>query len=212
MDLGVLKASKDWRKERIEYLTLFYILCHQIPCPIQQWAHIFPGVSFAANIPEEPLLYHLPDSVPGWLWLSSFHSSLPPWPVIPKELLSIRCSTPAMCAIPPYLYMTKIVTLQLHTYLFFLRFVLHAVHTACTYFRNTELCWIPRRGVRTSPMILSCGHSLIHVHVVEVVTLQPCFDDCEVSSAHVTPFACHPSPCLPHLIVSCLFPSALFLV
>lgn len=42
--LGFLIADcigKDWDKEGIKYLILLYDSCHQFPCSIQHWAHIF---------------------------------------------------------------------------------------------------------------------------------------------------------------------------
>lgn len=35
-------ASKDWGKERIQDLSFFDVMCHQVPCLIQQWAKVFP--------------------------------------------------------------------------------------------------------------------------------------------------------------------------
>lgn len=61
------------------------------------------------------------------------------------------------------------------THLFFLSFwgfFSHAMHTMCAYCRNTQLYWFPRKGMRTSPMMLSCRDSCIYVHVDEVVTLK----------------------------------------
>lgn len=165
----------------------------QVFCPSQQRALIFPGLASVKNPFWLPFI-SLPDSVPGRLLLFLFHSPLPPWPAIPKELLSIHCSTAPVCAVPPYLYFNEIVTLQLHTYLFFLWLVPRAMHTVHTW--NTQLYWFPRKDMTTSPMALSC----IFVHVVEVVTLKPGFDDW---GFFCPPFVCHP----PHLIISCHLPS-----
>lgn len=35
-------ADKDWGRKAFEYLCMFHVICHQIPCPIQQRGIVFP--------------------------------------------------------------------------------------------------------------------------------------------------------------------------
>ena len=48
--------SKAWGEGGTKCLGLLHILCHQVPCHMQQQAHIFPRHPFAADISTEILL------------------------------------------------------------------------------------------------------------------------------------------------------------
>ena len=58
-DLRFLKAriaSKDWGKDGILHLCLFHVLCNQVPCLINQWAHIFLSHAFVPYVLTEAFL------------------------------------------------------------------------------------------------------------------------------------------------------------
>lgn len=48
--LNVNLTIKDWIEESID-LGLLHRFCHQLSCPTHQWAQIWPGLPFAADIP-----------------------------------------------------------------------------------------------------------------------------------------------------------------
>lgn len=54
--------------------NIFHTLCHWVTHHIQQWAHVFLGLLFAANVPVEAFLiaFHIPHQfqLPAELWLS----------------------------------------------------------------------------------------------------------------------------------------------
>lgn len=58
-------VSKDQGEDDLECLILFYVLCHQVHHPIQQWAEILPSFSFAADVLAEALLvaFHIPPQI-----------------------------------------------------------------------------------------------------------------------------------------------------
>lgn len=82
---GFLKASipskvKDKDKEGIQYLSLFYVLSHQISCHIQQWAHSLPSLSFTAHVLSATFLVAL--CIPKQIQLHmgfAFPSPKPAW-------------------------------------------------------------------------------------------------------------------------------------
>lgn len=53
----IILTSKDWSREDTEYLGLFHVHFQQFPCPVQQQAHVFSTLPFAADI--EALLFSL---------------------------------------------------------------------------------------------------------------------------------------------------------
>lgn len=57
-ELALLKANitEVWGKVVVEHLGFICILCHLLPCLVQQGGHIFPGFSFAAGVLVETLL------------------------------------------------------------------------------------------------------------------------------------------------------------
>lgn len=51
-------------KEGIDYFGTSYCLCHQIPHPIQQQAHIFPSLPFSPDLLAKALAaFHAPCQV-----------------------------------------------------------------------------------------------------------------------------------------------------
>lgn len=48
-----MPASPCQGEEGVDHLSLCCVLCHQVPIPIQQWAHTFP---FAVDRPLEVLV------------------------------------------------------------------------------------------------------------------------------------------------------------
>lgn len=102
---GFQKASlfrKDQDKESFQYLSLFPVLCNDVPLVVQQWAHIFHGLPLVTSVLTEALLvifdvpdqtqFHLdfrfPNFIPGCS--HDFSAFLPRLPV----LASIPCTLP----------------------------------------------------------------------------------------------------------------------
>jgi len=93
--LKVNLTSKDRGKEDTEYLGLFQVLCHHVPCPPQQQAHIFPSLPSAHDVPVEAFIANLhithqiqlqtgfvsAISIPACLGTASSYSSWSPVPV-----------------------------------------------------------------------------------------------------------------------------------
>lgn len=52
----IILTSKDWSREGTEYLGLFHVHFQQFPCPVQQQAHVFSTLPFAAD--TETLLFY----------------------------------------------------------------------------------------------------------------------------------------------------------
>lgn len=88
----IILTSKDWSREGTEYLGLFHVHFQQFPCPVQQQAHVFSTLPFAAD--TETLLFILdPQQILAtsadatadvlWLFLTLF------LPVSPLVLLLI---------------------------------------------------------------------------------------------------------------------------
>lgn len=80
-DHGFLKAGfagKDWWKKGIQYLGLSTLLCNQVSCFIELWAHSFPRLSFVTSVIVEDLLVVF--DIPGQIQFSldcSFPNFIP---------------------------------------------------------------------------------------------------------------------------------------
>lgn len=52
--------SEDQGKKGIKYFGASYCLCHWIPHPFQQQAHIFPSLPFSTDVLAKALTFHTP--------------------------------------------------------------------------------------------------------------------------------------------------------